>query len=119
MSENVDEPAKSKDFSALFDSYSQLFVVENEGEIKFRNIVKWFNQAGLFELECEITQEEIAIIYIGLFKNKPSLNQGEFESLLGSLADQKGLEKKFLLDKLIAAGEPKMSDFAEVVSKTC
>ncbi|GIZ04477.1 hypothetical protein CEXT_295731 [Caerostris extrusa] len=64
-------------------------------------------------------KKKLRYFYIGLFKNKPSLNQGEFESLLGSIADQKGLEKKFLLDKLIAAGEPKMSDFADIVSKTC
>ncbi|KAF8792230.1 hypothetical protein HNY73_003854 [Argiope bruennichi] len=112
-------PSKSKDFSALFSSYAKFGDDKGEGKISLRNIQKWFQQAGMDKLEAIINDECVAYEYKNLFKDKTHITKTEFESLIGAIAGCKKMDRNVLMDKLVAAGEPKISNVQDLISQVC
>ncbi|GBN66122.1 hypothetical protein AVEN_100517-1 [Araneus ventricosus] len=113
------KPSDSKDFSALFASFAKFGDDKGEGKISLKNIQKWFKQAGMQEMEACINDECVAYEYKNLFKDKTHITQTEFDSLLGAIAGSKHMDRKVLMDKLVEAGEPKISNVQDLISQVC
>ncbi|KAF8796275.1 tubulin polymerization-promoting protein homolog [Argiope bruennichi] len=112
MSEKEDKSAEKeepKDLETLFDMFARFGDRESDGTITLKNIDKWLKQAELLDKKGGVTNADTAITFSKIVKNKKRMDLNEFQEFIETLANDKKVEPKEFTDKLIAAGEPKLS----------
>ncbi|GBO31002.1 TPPP family protein CG45057 [Araneus ventricosus] len=119
MSEKEDkssEKEEPKDLETLFDLYARFGDRESDGTITLKNIDKWLKQADLLDKKGGVTHADTAITFSKIVKNKKRMNLDEFQEFVETLANDKKVEPKEFIDKLIATGEPKLSSVTQPIT---
>ncbi|GIY40793.1 tubulin polymerization-promoting protein homolog [Caerostris darwini] len=109
MSKENEQKGEAKDLTALFDKFARFGDRESDGTITLKNIDKWLKQADLLDKKGGVTHADTAITFSKIVKNKKRMDLKEFQQFIETLATDKKIEPREILDPLIATGEPKMA----------
>ncbi|GFY71310.1 DUF4793 domain-containing protein [Trichonephila inaurata madagascariensis] len=111
-----DEP---QDLETLFDLYANFGDREGANGIALKNVDKWMRQAEILDSKYGITKEDTAQLFEEVAKEEKRIDLDSFQGFVHTLARNKQQDIETMMNKLLAAGRPKVQNMTDFMSKIC
>ncbi|GFS87344.1 DUF4793 domain-containing protein [Trichonephila clavipes] len=109
-----DEP---QDLETLFDLYANFGDREGANGIALKNVDKWMRQAEILDPKYGITKEDTAQLFEEVAKEEKRIDLDSFQGFVHTLARNKQQDIETMMNKLLAAGRPKVQNVTDFMSK--
>ncbi|GBM17338.1 hypothetical protein AVEN_13224-1 [Araneus ventricosus] len=111
-----------QDLETLFNLYANFGDRDGVNGITLKSINKWLRQANVLDPKEGIAMEDTASAFAEVAKDKKRIDLDEFQGFIRALAISKDKDVEVVMNKILAAGRPKicsMSDFMMKICKGC